>query len=273
MDMAWWKAVILGVIEGLTEFLPVSSTGHLIAAQDLLKFSDEHEVFAVVIQLGAILAVVAYFSRRFVTLTANLCRRDPAAWRFVATLVIASLPAAVLGLLLDDYIDAYLMHPAVVAATLAMGGFAILVIERKSREPRESDAWNLSYRNAFAIGCCQLLALIPGVSRSGATILGGVLLGVSRSAATEFSFFMAIPVMMGASALKLMKHREHLDDQLMPIAIGFTVAFVVALASIHWLLRFVAHHDFRAFGWYRIGAGLLLAVLLVAGIVGANAGT
>jgi undecaprenyl-diphosphatase len=268
MDQALWKVVILGIIEGLTEFLPISSTGHLIVAGDLLNFADEHEVFSVVIQLGAILAVVAYFSRRFLALGAGLLRRDPAAWRFLLGLVVATLPAAVIGLLLDDWLDEHLMHTGVVAVTLAVGGLAILVIERGKRTAVESDAWSLSLRSAFLIGCCQLLALIPGVSRSGSTILGGVMLGVSRPAATEFSFFLAIPVMLGASMLKLVKHPQALTDNPMPIVVGFVISFVIALASIHWLLRYVARHDFRAFGWYRLGAGLVLAALVARKVVG-----
>lgn len=263
--MAWWKAVILGIVEGLTEFLPVSSTGHLIVAQDLLRFADEHEVFTFVIQLGAILAVVALYARRFLDLARDLIARKPAAWRFVLGIVVACIPAATVGLLLDDWVDAHLMSSGTVAISLAVGGFLILVIERGRREARHGDAWALPLGTAFAIGCCQLLAMIPGVSRSGATILGGICFGASRQAATEFSFFLAIPVMLGISALKLVKHREHLDDQVAPIAIGFVVSFVVALVAIRWLLRYVATHDFKVFGWYRIAAGLVLGAMLALG--------
>lgn len=268
MDMVWWKAVILGVIEGVTEFLPVSSTGHLIAAQELLRFRDPNSVFTVVIQLGAILAVLVYFSRRFAHLAGGLVRREPTSWRFLGTVAAATLPAAIVGLLLEDLIDAHLMHTGVVAVMLAVGGLAILVIERRQAAGLHDDAWRLPLRIAVAIGCCQLLALVPGVSRSGATILGGVLLGCSRRAATEFSFFLAIPVMFGASLLKLVKHHAHLAEQMTAIVIGFVVSFAVALLAIHWLLRYVAQHDFRAFGWYRLAAGLVLAALLAAGLIG-----
>lgn len=270
MDTAWWKAVILGLVEGLTEFLPISSTGHLIIAQDLLRFRDTNSVFTVVIQLGAILAVLVYYARRFTQVASGLVRREPASWRFVGTVVAATIPAAVIGLLLEEWIDAHLMHTGVVAAMLAVGGIVILLIERRQPAGVHDDAWRLPVRIAIAIGFCQLLALVPGVSRSGATILGAIALGCSRRSATEFSFFMAIPVMFGASLLKLVKYSDQLDDQWVTILIGFVVSFIVAILTIHWLLRYVAQHDFRIFGWYRIGAAVVLAGLLVAGVVGSG---
>ncbi len=261
----------MGIVEGLTEFLPISSTGHLIVAREALGFSDPHSVFTVVIQLGAILAVVAYFWRRFMRVSISLVRREPEGLHFARNIIIASIPAAVIGFTCEKYIEAHLMHVGVVALTLALGGLVILLIERKQRTWIHDNAWQLPLRIAFIIGCCQLLALIPGVSRSGATILGAILLGCSRTAATEFSFFLAIPVMLGASGLKLWKYREHLDDQIVAILIGFVVAFIVALATIHWLLRYVATHDFRGFGWYRLAAGLVLAALAAGGIIHAGA--
>jgi len=270
MDHAWWKAVILGVVEGVTEFLPISSTGHLIVAREALRFSDPHGVFTVVIQLGAILAVLAYFLRRFARLGVSLVRREPEGWHFALSIIVATAPAAVIGLAFESIIEAHLMHVGVVALTLAVGGLAILLIERGQRKWMHDNAWHLPLRIALLIGCCQLLALIPGVSRSGATILGAILLGCSRTAATEFSFFLAIPVMLGASLLKLVKYREHLDDQIVAILIGFVVAFIVALVTIHWLLRYVATHDFRGFGWYRLVAGLMLAALAAGGIIDAG---
>ncbi len=270
MDTTWWKAVILGIVEGLTEFLPVSSTGHLIIAQDLLRFHDTNSVFTVVIQLGAILAVLVYYSRRFGQVASGMIRRDPTSWRFVGAVVAATIPAAVFGLLLEAWIDAHLMHTAVVVVMLAVGGIVILLIERRQPAGIHDDAWRLPLRIAVAIGFCQLLALVPGVSRSGATILGAIALGCSRRTATEFSFFMAIPVMFGASLLKLVKYHEHLGDQWATILIGFVVSFIVAILTIHWLLRYVTQHDFRIFGWYRIGAAVVLACLLAAGVVGSG---
>ncbi len=265
MDLALAaKAVVLGIVEGLTEFLPVSSTGHLVVGADLLGFADPGEVFTVVIQLGAILAVCVYYHRRLWQLTRGLVTGDGAAWRFALNVVIACLPAAVLGLLFDDWIDQHLFNPAVVAATMILGGIGIMIIERTKREPHWHDAATLKPTTAFGIGCCQLLALVPGVSRSGASILGAMCLGVDRRAATEFSFFLAIPIMIGASVLKLSKH-QHLGDRVPVIAIGFAVSFVVALAVVHWLLKYVARHDFVPFAWYRIVAGAALAAVIAFG--------
>ena len=261
------SAVVLGIIEGLTEFLPISSTGHLVVAERLLGFSDPGEVFAVVIQLGAILAVCVYFHAKMWRLTCGVVARDPAALRFLGNLVIAALPAAVVGLVLNQWMEAHLFTVEVVATTMVLGGLAIIAIERRSRAPVHLDAATLPWTIALGVGCCQLLALVPGVSRSGSSILGGMLLGIDRRAATEFSFFLAIPIMLGASTLKLVKHRHDLtSDRLAIIAVGFVVAFVVALAVVHWLIRYVSHRDFMPFAWYRIAAGLLLAVLLLTGV-------
>ncbi len=266
MDLALAaKAVVLGIIEGLTEFVPVSSTGHLVVGADLLGFRDPDHVFTVVIQFGAILAVCAYYHRRLWQLTRGMATGDGAAWRFALNVVIACVPAGVLGVLFGDWIDAHLFNPATVAATMILGGFAIIAIERNQGEPRWHDAAAFKPVTAFGIGCCQLLALVPGVSRSGASILGAMCLGVDRRAATEFSFFLAIPVMIGASALKLRAHHDQLGEQAAVIAIGFAVSFVVALAVVHWLLRFVARHDFVPFAWYRIGAGAVLVLAIALG--------
>ncbi len=264
------KAAVIGVIEGLTEFIPVSSTGHIVVAQRLLGFDDPGEVFAVVIQLGAILAVCAYYNARLYRLVTGVFT-DAKARRFILNVIIASVPAAIVGLALNDWLEENVFPQPraswVIANTLCLGGFAILAIERRQRTPTCSDALEMPARTALGIGLFQLLALIPGVSRSGASILGAMLIGVERRVATEFSFFLAIPIMVGASGLKLVKHRDHLDGRWGLIAIGFVVSFVVAIAVVHWLIRYVSQRDFSAFGWYRIVAGLLLAGLLALGIV------
>jgi undecaprenyl-diphosphatase len=266
------SAVVLGVIEGLTEFLPISSTGHLLVAGQALGFADPGEVFTVVIQLGAILAVCAYYHAKLWRLTRGVLRADRPALLFVRNLLLAALPAAVVGLLLNSWLEAHVFRPAVVlqvvAATMALGGVAIIAIERRSRSARFADPADLPWTTALGVGCCQLLAIIPGVSRSGASILGGMLLGIDRRAATEFSFFLAIPIMLGASGLKLVKHRHELGGERMTIiAVGFVVSFVVALAVVHWLIRYVSRRDFVPFAWYRLAAGLALAALLVTGLL------
>jgi undecaprenyl-diphosphatase len=262
------SAVVLGIIEGLTEFLPISSTGHLVVAARLLGFEDKGEVFTVVIQLGAILAVCAYFHAKLWSLTRGVLTGEAASLRFLRNIVLAALPAAVVGLLLNDWMEEHLFSVAVVAATMVLGGLAIIAIERRRSQPRHHDPAELPWTTALAVGCCQLLALVPGVSRSGSSILGGMLLGIDRRAATEFSFFLAIPIMLGASALKLVKHRDELtSDRMGTIGVGFVVAFVVALAVVHWLIRYVSKRDFVPFAWYRIAAGLLLAILLVTGVL------
>jgi len=269
MDISWWQAAILGVVEGLTEFLPVSSTGHLIIAAPLIGAHDSHDVFKIVIQLGAILAVCVYFHKRIGSVLHGLIRRDALAWRFAAAVVLATIPAAVIGKLSDEWIEAQLFSPTVVACSLAAGALAILVIERRRSAPRYEDVNTLPWQVVIGIGLCQLVALMPGISRSGATILGALCLGVARPAATEFSFFLAMPVLVGASLLKLKKHHHELSaDDGTAIAVGFTVSFVVALAVVHWLLRYVAKHDFTPFAWYRIGVAVALAVLIYAGMLG-----
>lgn len=259
------KAVVMGVVEGITEFLPISSTGHLVITARVLDFKDPGEVFTVVIQLGAILAVCWYYRQRLWDLLRRL-PSDATARAFALTIVVACLPAALIGIKANKFLEAHLFIPAVVAATTALGGLAIIIIERMKHQVHHTEAERLPWRTALGIGLCQLLALVPGVSRSGATIMGALCLGVERKAATEFSFFLAIPVMVGASALKLVKHHDQINaDRLGIIAVGFVVSFIVALAVIHWLIRFVSSHTFTAFGWYRIVAGLLLALAMVLG--------
>jgi undecaprenyl-diphosphatase len=249
--------VLLGIVEGVTEFLPVSSTGHLILAGALLGYDEAHwKVFNVVIQLGAILAVVVLYWRTFAAVLMGLARREPEAWRFVLNLFVAFLPAAILGLALHKQIEAMLGSPLIVAVALIVGGFAIIAIERLVPHGDIKGVASIPLRKAAAIGLVQCLAMIPGVSRSGATILGAVSLGVERRTAAEFSFFLAIPTMVGATALELFKNRHDLGS-VGPggIAIGFVASFVVALLVIRWFVGIVSRRGFSPFGWYRIAAG------------------
>lgn len=260
MDLSLFlKAVLLGIVEGLTEFLPISSTGHLILASEWLEFNRaDAKTFEVVIQLGAILSVCWHFRQRLGGVVQSLGHSDESR-RFALNLVLAFLPAAVLGGLLHGFIKQVLFSPLVVAIALIVGGFAILLIERLAPAPRVRAVEDVNGALAFKIGLAQTLALIPGVSRSGATIMGGMALGLSRQAATEFSFFLAIPVMFAATAYDLLKSWDTLSmDSIGVFAVGFVAAFLSALAAIRFLLRFVSTHDFRPFAWYRIGFGLLV---------------
>lgn len=265
MDLSLFlKAVLLGIVEGLTEFLPISSTGHLILASDWLEFNRaDAKTFEVVIQLGAILSVCWHFRQRLTTVVQGLGRSDDSR-RFAINLMVAFLPAAVLGGLLHGFIKHVLFTPLVVASALIVGGFAILLVERYAPAARVHSVDTMSPGLAFRIGLAQTLALIPGVSRSGATIMGGMACGLSRQAATEFSFFLAIPVMFAATAYDLLKSWQHLTvDSIGLFAVGFVAAFLSALAAIRFLLRFVSTHDFRPFAWYRIGFGLLVLAYLL----------
>ncbi|MPY75636.1 MAG: undecaprenyl-diphosphate phosphatase [Alphaproteobacteria bacterium] len=257
------NAILLGVIEGATEYLPVSSTGHLIVFVDLLGFiGPPGKVFEIVIQVGAVLAVcLLYFGKLFGVLRDFTA--DPAARRFVYAILLAFLPAAVLGVLLHKYIKAYLFSPAVVATTLILGGIAILVIERLRPVPRVRSIEAFGPRLALGIGLIQCIAMIPGVSRSGATILGALLLGVERKTAAEFSFFLAIPTLFGAAVYDLWSNRESLTgDGALLLLIGFAAAFVTAMLVVRWMIDFVSRNGFGLFAWYRIVFGLGLAVIL-----------
>ncbi|MFM0496874.1 undecaprenyl-diphosphate phosphatase [Paraburkholderia caledonica] len=266
------KALILGVVEGLTEFLPVSSTGHLIVAGSLLNFTDEHaKTFDVVIQLGAILAVCWEFRRRIGSVVTGLPSR-PEARRFTLNVIIATIPAVVLGLLLEKSIKAALFSPVPVAFALVVGGVVILWAEARQRAQareggqarvaRVTSVDDLSAMDALKVGLAQCFALIPGTSRSGSTIIGGMLFGLDRRVATEFSFFLAIPIMFGATAYELYKDWHLLSvDALGVFALGFVAAFISAFLCVRWLLRYIAGHDFTAFAWYRIGFGLLILLV------------
>lgn len=256
------KAILLGIIEGLTEFLPISSTGHLIIASEWLQFDQGRDgtaaSFEVFIQLGAILSVCWYYRTRLAAVARDF-GRTPEANRFARNLAIAFLPAAVVGFLAHDQIKAVLFTPVVVAWALIVGGFAILAIERWLGRAAVASPDLVTARQAFQIGCAQVLALIPGVSRSGATIMGGMLSGLDRHAATEFSFFLAIPMMFAATLFDLAKSWNQLGrDDLGVFLVGFVAAFLSALATISFLLRYVSRHTFTAFAVYRIVFGTLL---------------
>jgi undecaprenyl-diphosphatase len=261
------KALILGVVEGLTEFLPVSSTGHLIVAGSLLNFTDEHaKTFDVVIQLGAILAVCWEFRRRIGSVVVGLPSR-PDARRFTLNVIIATIPAIVLGLLFEKAIKAALFSPVPVAFALVAGGVVILWAEARQRArgdaaARVQNVDDLGPLDALKVGLAQCFALIPGMSRSGSTIIGGMLFGLERRVATEFSFFLAIPIIFGATAYELYKDWHLLSvDALGSFALGFVAAFISAFACVRWLLRYIAAHDFTVFAWYRIGFGLLILLV------------
>jgi undecaprenyl-diphosphatase len=261
------KALILGVVEGLTEFLPVSSTGHLIVAGSLLNFTDDHaKTFDVVIQLGAILAVCWEFRRRIGSVVTGLPSR-PDARRFTLNVIIATIPAVVLGLLFEKAIKAALFSPVPVAFALVAGGVVILWAEARQRARGNAAARvqrvdDLSPLDALKVGLAQCFALIPGMSRSGSTIIGGMLFGLERRVATEFSFFLAIPIIFGATAYELYKDWHLLSvDALGSFALGFVAAFISAFACVRWLLRYISAHDFTVFAWYRIGFGLLILLV------------
>ncbi|MCG7349589.1 undecaprenyl-diphosphate phosphatase [Sphingomonas sp. ACRSK] len=256
--------ILLGIVEGVTEFLPVSSTGHLILAGALLGFKGEASgTFEIVIQLGAILSVIVLYWRRFWDVFVGLGRRDPRAIAFTRNVALAFLPSAVIGLIVYKMVKAMLESPMTVAVALVVGGIAILVIERLVRAPKVTNVEQMSWKVALGIGIIQCLAMIPGVSRSGATIMGALGLGVDRKTAAEFSFFLAVPTMLAASAYDLYKNAESIgSDGWLAIAIGFVVSFVVALLVIRWFLGIVTRHGFTPFAWYRIVAGGVAIVWL-----------
>lgn len=252
------QAMILGVVEGLTEFLPVSSTGHLIVVSDAIGFTGERaKTFGIFIQLGAIFGVVWHYRIKVWQLAAHLNR--PAERRFALNLLIAFVPAAIAGLLLHSFIKAYLFTPVTVAAALIAGGIVILLIERSAPAVRVQSVDDVRPHQALWIGIAQMCALFPGVSRAGATIMGGLLTGLSRTAAAEFSFFLAIPTMVVATLFDLAKSMDHLQPQdVWLFAVGFITAFITALVVVRVFLAFIARHTFAPFAWYRIGFGALV---------------
>ncbi|EIC27997.1 MULTISPECIES: undecaprenyl-diphosphate phosphatase [Methylomicrobium] len=254
-----WDALILGIVEGLTEFLPVSSTGHLILAGQLLGFNDEKgKVFEIAIQFAAILAVVwEYRSRLWHTLTG--IRTEPVSQRLAINMIVAFLPAAILGFLFLKQIKTYLFNPFVVASAFIVGGFLILWAERREHKINAETIDDMTWRDALKVGFAQAVAMVPGTSRSGATIIGGLFFGLSRRAATEFSFFLAIPTMFAATFYDVYKHRALFSaSDLDLFAVGGTVSFISAFLAVRGLLRFISRHDFSVFAYYRIAFGVLV---------------
>ncbi len=254
-------ALILGIVEGVTEFLPVSSTGHLIFATELLGFDAEKwAAFNVIIQLGAILAIVVLYWRTFWAVLEGMIRANPMSWRFVRNIVIAFLPSAILGFLLINDIEALLGNAMVVAIAFIVGGIAILAIEKMVKPGQIVGVAEMPLMTVVGVGLVQCLAMIPGVSRSGATIMGGLSLGVERRTAAEFSFFLAVPTMLGATTLELAKHRDKLMTGASGIgfgtvAVGFVVSFLVALVVVRAFVHYISRHGFAPFAWYRIVVG------------------
>ncbi|MDY7553524.1 undecaprenyl-diphosphate phosphatase [Pseudomonas veronii] len=253
------QALILGVVEGLTEFLPISSTGHQIIVADLLNFGGERAMaFNIIIQLGAILAVVWEFRRKILDVVTGLPTQRNAQ-RFTVNLLIAFLPAVVLGVIFADLIHHYLFNPITVATALVVGGIVMLWAERREHEVHAESVDEISWKDALKVGFAQCLAMIPGTSRSGSTIIGGLLFGLSRKAATEFSFFLAMPTMVGAAVYSGYKYRDLFQPADLPVfAIGFVTSFIFAMIAVKGLLKFIASHSYAAFAWYRIAFGLLI---------------
>ncbi|MGZ4977353.1 MAG: undecaprenyl-diphosphate phosphatase [Methylobacter sp.] len=263
------KTIILGIVEGLTEFLPVSSTGHLILVGDLLSFNDDKgKLFEIVIQVGAILAVCWEYRAKITTVIVGLPRQQQAQ-KFALNLIIAFIPLASLGLLFGKYIKAVLFKPIPVALAFIVGALIIIWAEKREHKIRVHEVEDLSPLDALKLGIAQAFALIPGTSRSGATIIGGLLFGLSRKAATEFSFFLAIPTLVVASLYDLYKHRDLLDlaTDAPYFAAGLAAAFLSALLAIKALLRYISHHDFIIFAWYRIAFGLIVIATSYSGLV------
>ena len=273
------KVIFLGVVEGITEWLPISSTGHMILVDEFLKLNVSDgfkEMFFVVIQLGAILAVPVIFWKKLFPFSKKSTKEEKVQiWHLWFKVVVGVLPAAVLGLLLDDFLDEHLYNFVVVAIALVVYGVAFILVEKfkKDKEYRIESVYDITYKDALIIGAYQVLSLIPGTSRSGSTILGGMLSGVSRTAAAEFSFFLAIPVMLGASALKVLKFVMEgftaTTLELALLAVGIVVSFLVSLAVIEFLMSFVKKHSFKVFGIYRIALGALVLMYFLIKLAGA----
>jgi undecaprenyl-diphosphatase len=256
-------AIILGIIEGVTEFLPVSSTGHLILASALLGYNDKQwNAFNVIIQLGAILAIIVLYWRTLWAVLEGMLKGQAISWRFVRNILIGFLPSAILGFLLINRIEDLLLRPAIVAWAFILGGIAILVIERMVKNTPIVGVAEMPLKTVIGVGLVQCLAMIPGVSRSGATIMGGLSLGVERRTAAEFSFFLAIPTMLGATTLELLKHRQEIllganGVGFGAVAVGFVVSFLVAIVVVRAFVHYISRHGFAPFAWYRIAAGAI----------------
>ncbi len=262
------KALLLGIVEGITEFLPISSTGHLIIVGDLLNYNNEQsKVFKIVIQLAAILAVCWHFRARLATTIGGL-RRDKQQQHFALLIILGFLPAMVLGVLFYSAIKTYLFNPLTVAGALIAGGLLILYIEKRAYQPRFATVDDISWPEALLVGFAQSLAMFPGVSRAGATIMGGVIIGLSRKAATEFSFFLAIPTMFAATVYDVYKNWQLLHVVDVPVfAVGFIASFIAAMLTVKALLRFVSNHTFIPFAWYRIVFGSIVLITWYLGII------
>jgi len=261
-------ALLLGIVEGLTEFLPISSTGHLIVIGDLLGYNDDaSKVFKIVIQFGAILAVCWDYRQRLIDVATGLATQS-ASRRFAGLLLVGFLPAAVLGVMFHSTIKGVLFNPLTVATALVVGGLVILYLERRAYHPRIVAVDDMRWADALKVGFAQSLAMIPGTSRSGATIMGGLLFGLSRKTAAEFSFFLAIPTMFAATVYDLYKNRALLDAGDLPVfAVGFVASFFAAMFAVKAFIRFVSNHSFVAFAWYRIAFGLVVLASWQLGLV------
>lgn len=270
MDLwAAFQALILGIVEGLTEFLPISSTGHQIIVADLIGFTgDRAKAFNIIIQLAAIMAVMWEFRQRIIDVVIGL-PREAQAQRFTVNLLVAFLPAAVLGVIFADLIEHWLFNPITVASALVIGGVVMLWAERRKHSIDVESVDDMSWKHALKVGCAQCLAMIPGTSRSASTIIGGLLFGLSRKAATEFSFFLAMPTMVGAAAYSGYKHRALFENgtDLPVFAVGFVTSFVFAMLAVRALLKFIANHSYAVFAWYRIGFGLLILATWQLGVI------
>lgn len=254
------SAAVLGVVEGITEFLPISSTGHLIVTADLLQF-DSAAAFEIIIQLGAVVAVIWFYHRQLLEQARQL-PHDRSIQRFWLNIVLAFIPAAIVGLLLSDYIERVLFSPRVVAVSLIVGGVVLWIIEAIPRQSMTKNAEQITFRQSLIVGLAQLTALIPGVSRSGATIVGGMLSGLDRAAATGFSFYLAIPTLGAATLYSLVKDFGIITGgDLLDLTIGMVVSFITSLLAMGWLLRYISRHDFKGFAVYRILAGIAILLL------------
>lgn len=269
------KVILLGIVEGITEWLPISSTGHMLLVDQFCKLSQPEEfkeMFFVVIQLGAIIAVVLMFWKKmwpFYKKEDTKIGLNMDIMRIWFKVIVACIPSAVLGLFLDDWLEAHFGGPVSIAIMLIVYGVAFIVVENwnKTRKPRIEKLSAIDYKTAFIIGLFQVLSMIPGTSRSGATIIGALIIGVSRTAAAEFTFFLAVPTMLGASGLKLVKYGFHYTfGQIVILLFGMIVAFIVSLFCVRWLMNFIKKHDFKVFGWYRIALGALVILLACFGV-------
>lgn len=259
--LLYFQAFVLGIIEGLTEFIPVSSTGHLIIAAELMDFwtHEKRVVFEISIQLGAILAVVFDYRQRLTRAAVGFVQKEPVSQRFVFNILIAFMPAAVIGFFAIGFIHDKLFDPMVVASALILGGIIILLVEKRAHLVRVNEVEDMRWHDALKVGFFQCLAMIPGTSRSGATIIGGLWMGLSRKAAAEFSFFLAIPTMIGATVYSVYVHRDEFILSDFPVfAVGFVMAFIAAAIVVRALVSFVSRHGFTVFAWYRIAFGALI---------------